>query len=171
MSIVDEIRAFDPQLKSFININSQADLARLQPRQAQGPVNESLRLNLGDLPMPELLRLQNASAMFNEDKFLEASKTFSSCATRLETEGSCFWAAISRENEAKSLLSLPKQSTRKRSTEQTFRGKEAFLRAVINYESEAKIYENAHGIFLAERAMSNKEWCSSQQRRLKFSGV
>ncbi len=167
ISIVGEIRAFDPDLKSFININSQADLARLQPRQAQGSVSESLRLNLSDLPMPELLHLQNASALFNEDKFLEASKAFSSCATQLETECSCFWAAISRENEAKSRLSWSKQqSERKLATEQVFRGKEALLKAVNNYELEAEIYENAHGVFLAERARSNKEWCSSRQHSL-----
>jgi molybdopterin-guanine dinucleotide biosynthesis protein A len=162
LSIVDEISAFDPELKSFININSPADLARLQPRQAQGPVAESLRLNLGDLPMPELRRLQNASALFNESKFLEASKAFSSCATQLETDDSCFWVAISRENEGKSLLSLSKQQSEQAlATEQALRGTEAILKAVNNYESEAKIYENAHGVFLAERARSDKEWCES----------
>jgi molybdopterin-guanine dinucleotide biosynthesis protein A len=162
VSTVGEIRAFDPELKSFININSQADLARLQPRQAQGPVTENLRLNLGDLPKPELLRLQNASALFNEGKFLEASKAFSSCATWLETEDSCFWAAISRENEGKSLLSWSKQQNKQEfATEQEIRGKEALLKAAKNYGLEAKIYENADGIFLAERAKSNKLWCES----------
>ena len=162
ISIVGEIKAFDPELKSFININSQADLTRLQPRQAQGAVAESLRLNLGDLPMPELRRLQDATALFNEGKFLEASEVFSSCATRLETEESCFWAAISRENEGKSLLSLSKQqSEQELATEQSFRGKEALLKAASNYGCEAKIYENAHGIFLAERAKSNKAWCEA----------
>jgi hypothetical protein len=162
ISTIGEIRAFDPELKSFININSQADLARLQPRQAQGPVAGSLRLNLGDLPMPELLRLQTAATLFNEGKFLEASKVFSSCATQLEKEDSCFWAAISRENEGKSLLSSSKQQSRQElATEQAVRGKEALLKAASTYGSEAEIYDNAHGIFLAERARSNKEWCES----------
>jgi len=160
ISTVGEIRAFDPELKSFVNINSQADLARLQPRQAQGPVTENLRLNLGDLPKPELLRLQNASALFNEGKFLEASEVFSSCATLLEAEDSCFWAAISRENEGKSLLSWAKQQNKQEfATKQAFRGKEALLKAAKNYGLEAKMYENTDGIFLAERAKSNKLWC------------
>jgi hypothetical protein len=112
--------------------------------------------------MPELRRLQDATALFNEGKFLEASEVFSSCATRLETEESCFWAAISRENEGKSLLSLSKQqSEQELATEQAFRGKEALLKAASNYGCEAKIYENAHGIFLAERAKSNKAWCEA----------
>ncbi|PVX23566.1 MAG: hypothetical protein CW691_10300 [Candidatus Bathyarchaeum sp.] len=164
ISIVDEISAFDPDLKSFININSHADLARLQPRQAKGPVTESLRLNLGELQMPKLLQLQNASSLFIEGKFLEASKVFSSCATELEPKCSCFWAAISRENEAKSLLSWSKQQSIKEiAAEYEIRGKEALLQAASNYESEAEIYQDAHGIFLAERARSNMEWCSSQQ--------
>jgi molybdopterin-guanine dinucleotide biosynthesis protein A len=162
ISTVGEIRAFDPELKSFININSQADLARLQPRQAQGPITENLRLNFGDLPMPELRRLQNATVLFNEGKFLEASEVFSSCATQLEAEDSCFWAAISRENEGKSLLSLSKQQSEQEfATKQAFIGKEALLKAAKNYGLEAKIYENADGSFLAERAKSNKLWCES----------
>jgi molybdopterin-guanine dinucleotide biosynthesis protein A len=162
ISIISELKAFDPQLKSFININSQADLVRLQPRQAQGPVTESLRLNLGDLPMSKLQRLQNAAALFNEGEFLEAAKAFSSLATRLETEDSFFWAAISRENEGKSLLNLAKQQSRREiATEQTLRGKEALLKAARYYESEAGVYEKARGVFLAERARSNKEWCES----------
>jgi molybdopterin-guanine dinucleotide biosynthesis protein A len=171
ISIVGELRAIDPKLKSFININSPADLDRLQPRQAQGPIAKTLRLNLGDLSISELLRLQNASKLLNENKFLKASKTYSSCAIELENECSCFWAAISRENEAKSLLNLSKQQSEQQiATEQALRSKEAFKKAVNNYDSEAKIYENAHAIFLAERAMSNKEWCSSQERRIKLSG-
>jgi molybdopterin-guanine dinucleotide biosynthesis protein A len=161
VSITSELKPFDPQLKSFININSQADLVKLQPRQAQGPVTESVRLSLGNLPMPELRHLQNATALFNEGKFLDASKAFSSCAIRLETEDSFFWAAISRENEGKSLLSLAKQQSKELATKQALRGKESLLKAASYYGLEAEIYENARGFFLAERARSNKEWCET----------
>ena len=160
ISIVSEIKAFDPELKSFININSQTDLSQLQPRQAQGALSESLRLNLGNLSIPELLHLQNASALFNENNFLDAAKLFSSCATRLESKCSFFWAAISRENEGKSLLNwLKQQSKREPVAEQAVRFKEALFEAVRNYELEAEAYETANCVFLAERARSNKEWC------------
>jgi molybdopterin-guanine dinucleotide biosynthesis protein A len=161
ISIAGEINALDPELKSFININSQADLARLQPRHAQGSVAESLRLNLGDLPIFELRRLQKASEFFNENKFSEAAKAFSSCATRLEKETVFFWAAISRENEGKSRLNWSKQSDREIAAEQTLLGREALLKAASYYALEAEIYEKAHGVFLAERARSNKDWCES----------
>lgn len=165
ISTVDEIRAFDPELKSFININSQADLTRLRPRQAQGPVSGSLRLNLGDLPMPELRFLQTAATLFNEGKFLEASEVFASCATRLEKGDSCFWAAISRENQGKTLLSLSKQQNKQEfSVEQEARGKDALLKAASTYACEAEVYDDARGVFLAERARSNKEWCESLAR-------
>jgi len=162
MSTVGEIQGLDPELKSFININSQADLTRLQPRHAQGAVVGSLRLNLGDLPMSELLCLQTAATLFNEGKFSEAAEAFSSCATKLETEDSFFWAAISRENEGKSLLSWAKQQRNHEiASEQTGRGKEALLKASNSYGVEAEMYEKAHGVFLAERAMSNKLWCEA----------
>jgi molybdopterin-guanine dinucleotide biosynthesis protein A len=162
ISTVGEIRDLDPELKSFININSPSDLSQLQPRQAHGPVTESLRLNLGDLPMPELRCLQGASEKFSESKFWEAAKAFSSCATPLEKDDSCFWAAISRENEGKSLLNGSKQQgSREPAAKQEFRGKAALLKAAGNYGLEAEVYEKAHAVFLAERARSNKKWCES----------
>ncbi len=160
ISIISEIRAFDPELRSFININSQEDLTQLKPRQSQGPVSESLQLNLGELPMSQLHYLQKAAVLFDEGKFLEARKMFSSCAIHLEKEKSFFWAAISQENEGRSLLNLSKQNGKeKQATEQAAKAKKALLKAASSYESEAKIYDNAKGIFLAERARSNKEWC------------
>jgi molybdopterin-guanine dinucleotide biosynthesis protein A len=161
ISITGEITALDPELKSFININSPADLSKLQPRKAHGPVTESLRLNLGDLPLPELRCLQGASEKFSESKFWEAAKAFSSCATPLEKDGSCFWAAISRENEGKSLLNSSKQESRELAAKQEIRSKAELLKAAINYGLEAEVYERAHAVFLAERARSNKQWCES----------
>jgi len=161
MSTVNEIRAFDPELKSFININSQADLSRMQPRQGEGPVAGSLHLNSGDLPISELRCLQKAATLFNKGKFSEATESFASCATRLE-KNSCFWAAISRENQGKTLLSLSKQQSKQElAAEQKAKAEEALLKAASNYECEAEIYDDARGIFLAERARSNKEWCES----------
>ena len=96
LSIAKELTPLDPDLKSFININSPTDLAQLQPRQAQGSVTESIRLNLGELPTTELRQLRNASTLMTEGKFLDASNIFSACASRLESDCSYFWAAISR---------------------------------------------------------------------------
>jgi molybdopterin-guanine dinucleotide biosynthesis protein A len=161
ISTADEILAFDPELKSFININSQEDLTKLKPRQAYGPIDESLRLNLGNLPKSELQYLQTGAILFNEGSFLEAAKFFSSCASKLEKEDSFFWAAISRENEGKSLLNYSKHNNQERITKLARRGKKALLKAATTYGNEAKMYESANAIFLSERAKSNKEWCES----------
>lgn len=160
LSIAEELAPLDPTLKSFININSPTDLSRLQPRQAQGPVTESIHLTLGELPTTELNQLQKASTLLNEGELLEASTTFSSCAAHLETDCSCFWAAISRENQAKSFLKIPRQQS-----DYACRIKEALAKACSNYASEAKTYEDVDGIFLAERAKSNMEWCSARQAK------
>ena len=159
VSIVKELAPLDPALKSFININSSTDLVELKPRQARGPIKESLRLNLGNLSVPVLHQLQHASVLFDEAKFFEASKVFSSCATRLEADCSYFWAAISRENEGKSLLNVPVKRS------DACSAKEVLAKACSNYSLEAEIYDGARGVFLAERAKSNMEWCSAQQVR------
>ncbi len=168
ISTVDEIRTYDPELKSFININSQEDLIKLQPRQAQGSVAGSLHLNLDDPPILEIRLLQKAASLFNEGEFSEAADAFSTSASKLEKENSYFWAGISRENEGKSLLSLLKHQTKRESAiKQKMIGKKALLKAAFNYGCEAEIYENRNCIFLAERARSNKKWCESVVNNLE----
>lgn len=163
VSIVCELRDLDPELKSFININYQSDLTQLQPRQADGPITESLHLNLGALPLSELQTLQRAARLYNRGQFLNASEYFSSVATRLEAEASFFWAAVSRENEGKSFLNESKQQSQKQpAAEHTRRGKEALWKAAKNYESEANTHKRANAVFLAERATSDKVWCESR---------
>ena len=164
-SPIGEIRSLDPELKSFVNINFPQDLAQLQARQTQGPVTENLRLNLGDLPMDSLHRLQEASAVTKKET-LESAKTFSACAQRFESEKLFFWSALSREIEGKILI---KQSNQK--IEQTIdligKGKAALLQAAKNYASEAQIYEENNCFLVAEGARADQSWCESVASRLK----
>ena len=161
-SIVGEIRALDPELESFVNINSREDLIRLQPRRGQGVVTENLELDVGSLPMSELQSLQDASQLCRIGKFLEASRVFSSSAAHLEEGNSFFWAAVSRENEGKSLLSLSRQQSEpEQAVKHASSGKNAILKAAHNYGLEAEMHENARCVFLSERARSDKAWCES----------
>ena len=48
VSPVNEIKSLDPELKSFININSKEDLKRLQTRRAHGSVTQNLVPTLGN---------------------------------------------------------------------------------------------------------------------------
>jgi len=164
VSPLAEIKALDPELKSFVNINSPEDLSRLQPRQGQGAFMGNLRLNLGELPVKQLTRLQNACVERDNSNFLEAVKLFSSCAIDLEKENSFFWAAISREYEAKSWQNLYKENSRDELIEE-MRG--AFLKASQNYGSEAAIYEKNGCCLLTERSKADKSWCESQTKSVK----
>jgi molybdenum cofactor guanylyltransferase len=162
VSTVGEIRALDPELKSFVNINSREDIAQLQPRRVQGSVTENMQLNLGALPTLKLQRLRDAALRGKEGKFSEAARIFASCASQLEMENSFFWAAISRENEGKSLLERVQQQTEPElAAGQVSEGKKALLKAAGNYGLEAKMHEKCHYRFLAERARSDKAWCEA----------
>ena len=109
------------------------------------------------MPTRELQQIQEASILRKEFKMLKASRIFSSCAARLEKEKSLFWAAVSRENEGKSLLSL--SETQPGFSEQAPKGKKALLKAAAIYGLEAKMHEESRCVFLAERARSDKAWC------------
>ena len=163
VSPLGEIRVLDPELCSFVNINCQEDLSRLQPRQGQGPFVENVRLNLGVLPIEESRRLVAASSKRDKSDFLEASKIFSGSAVRLEREDSFFWAAVSREYEAKSLLSSFEKCSKPELIKDI---KGALLKAAQNYVLEAKIYEENRCYLLAERARADKSWCESQVEKL-----
>jgi hypothetical protein len=162
ISPVNHIKTLDPELKSFININSREDLTRLQTRRSYGPVTENVQLNLGVLSISDLWLLREGAKKVQEGKLLEAQKTFDFCAGNLEFCDSFFWAALAEECQGEALLALSnKQSESESATELDFEGKEAYLRAANNYRVEAKIYENTHALLLAERALADKAWCES----------
>ncbi|HLN88788.1 MAG TPA: molybdenum cofactor guanylyltransferase, partial [Candidatus Binatia bacterium] len=129
-SPLGEIKALDPELCSFVNINSQEDLSRLQPRQGQGSDPENIRLDLGALPVEEIQRLIYASLKRESSDFSEASNTFSVSADTLERIKLFFWAGMSREFEAKSLLNLFEQCPKQILVGEV---KDAFLKAARNY--------------------------------------
>jgi molybdenum cofactor guanylyltransferase len=162
VSPVNHIKTLDPQLKSFININSREDLTRLQTRRSHGPVTKNLPLNLGVLSISDLRLLREGAKMVQEGKLLEAQKTFAFCAGNLEVCNSFFWAALSEESQGEALLTLShNQSEPGPGAELDFEGKEAYLRAANSYRAEAKIYENNRALLLAERALADKAWCES----------
>ena len=162
VSPFDEIKAIDPELKSFVNINSQEDLARLQSRQTLGSATKSMKLNLGILPLSQLPLLRKGAALYREGNFVEASEVFSSCAIQMEKEKTFFWAAISRENEGTSLLQLfQRQNAHKHTAEKSNVVKTTFLAAANDYGLEAEEFEVNECRFLAERAKADRAWCEA----------
>jgi len=156
VSPLGQIKVLDAELKSFVNINSQEDLNQLLPRQTQGSLVEDLRLNLGSVSFDELPLLLKGSFDRKSSNFSEAAKTFANRAYNFEKQDSFFWAAVSRESEAKSCLSLCNGRE----------VKDVFLRAARNYGLEAELYEKSKCYLLADRASSDKLWCESQAQSL-----
>lgn len=153
----------DPELKTFVNINSPEDLVNLQPRLGQGLLAKNLQLDLGDLPIEELRLLQDAAKSAKANKLNEASEIFASAGGRFEEKALFFWAAISCENEAKILIRQTKQLREsKQASKYAQRAKEAFLRASKSYSLESEMHEKSSNVFPAERAKSDKKWCESR---------
>jgi molybdopterin-guanine dinucleotide biosynthesis protein A len=167
VSNLGEISDLDPELKSFVNINSPEDLMRLQPRRAAGPLNENLHVNRGPLPIFELKQLQEAAGMMHENMVFEASKIFSVCSTQLEKASSLFWGAVSQENKGKSHIKLSAQQTNQLLVEEEkSKATESFLKAANIYELEAQMNEKSQSFFLADRARSDKLWCESRANKI-----
>jgi hypothetical protein len=157
-----EMKALDPELKSFVNINRHEDLSKLQTRSTHGSITKNFKVNLGTFMLLELRRLQEASAFSYETKFAEATMVFSSCAASFEKEKSFFWAGISRENEGKTLLTRSHlQNEPETTTELESQAKDIFLEAIRNYRLEADTYLEKRCGFLAKRALADKAWCES----------
>jgi molybdopterin-guanine dinucleotide biosynthesis protein A len=161
-STVNEIKTLDPELKSFVNINSKEDLSRLQTRRAHGPVTENLRLNLGVLSISDLQLLREGARMVQEGQLSQAESTFASCASNFEVCSSFFWAAVSWENQGEALLKFSMQQVDpKVAAEADFKGKEAFVKAANSYRLEAEMHEENSCMLLAQRALADKAWCES----------
>ncbi|MCW3994775.1 MAG: NTP transferase domain-containing protein [Candidatus Bathyarchaeota archaeon] len=153
-----KIRQLDPQLCSFVNVNSPEELSRLQPRQGQGESGRDLRLKLGDLPQRGIEKLKDAAGLRKGGRLAEASEIFAECAEVLEREGSFFWAAISREFQAKSLRNTATPQLASQTTE-------AFQKAAQNYNAEAAQYNKNGCYLLAKRAMADKTWNQTQTKQ------
>jgi len=167
LSIVGEIRALDPDLKSFVNINVPEDLIELQPRRVQGTLTENMKLNLGEIPTFELNLLRDASTLVQDGNFFEAAEVFASCGDLMEKRRTFFWAAISRENEGKSTLKWTKQlDVPELAAARVVEARNALLKAATNYRLEADMHERNCYPFLAERARSDEAWCQSRSHEL-----
>jgi molybdopterin-guanine dinucleotide biosynthesis protein A len=162
ISPLKKIRILDPELKSFININSQEDLKKLPTRSIQGPVKDDLQLNRGVLPFSNLQLMRDAAHMVKDGKFLNAQKTFEACRKTFEAHNSFFWAAVAVENMGKALLEQARQAGQETTGALDLAGKEAFFMAVDCYRQEAEVYEKNRCMLLLKRALEDKAWCESQ---------
>jgi len=161
-STVAEIKTLDPELRSFININSKEDLRHPRTRSLQGPVKENLSLNFEPASTSRLVSLREATEAFRGNINSLAAKAFGECARYFEESGSRFWTAVSWENQGEAFLALSKQQrTADAVGKLDSEAKEAFVRAANYYRLEAEMHLENCCTLLAERAFSDKAWCES----------
>ncbi len=168
VSTIGDLRKLDPEFKSFININLRKDLVILPKRVAKkGPIKENLRLNLGSPTRVELKQLIAAARCNDKREFEEALNRFSSCSTRLETEGLNFWAGASLENEGEILFNLSEQAKNAELKKgYGIKGEAAFLKAARTYGFEAEKYDKNHIGFLARHARADQSYCRSRSQSI-----
>ncbi|MDR2700777.1 MAG: molybdenum cofactor guanylyltransferase [Nitrososphaerota archaeon] len=147
LSPVKDLKTLDPELKSFININTLDDLKKLQPRNIQGPVKENIQLCQEGVITTNLQLMHKAAKMSQSDNFVGAQEKFDTCKKHFETYNNFFWTALACE------------------------GKGAFFDAANNYDNEAKIYEKNNCTRLLERALADKALCETHPINTKTDSV
>jgi len=161
ISTFSEIRNFDPEFKSFININFREDLAELRTRVAvDGPIKRSIQINLGSPESASLAVLRKGVKSHLDKRFIDAMAIFSSLSETFEKEKLHFWAGLCREKEGNILQDLLKvQKNKQQKEELREKGRQAFLKAAENYALEAEFFAQKQIHLLARRAREDEAWC------------
>lgn len=152
VSPLQEIHHLDPALKSFININSQQDLAQPRTRPIQGPITQDVYFNRGNATLEQLRRLRQAQTMLKDSQEGEALNAFGDCACQFEASGHYFWAAVAKEKLAETQLKRQKNSI----------AKLTYIAAAEDYQKEALLYQTENCTTLAERALTDKQFCEAR---------
>lgn len=161
ISVVGELKDLDPEFRSFININFREDLVDLRSRVvAEGPIKESVRVDLGSPESSELRALREAAKKCLNGRFAEAAGIFSHVSSLFEEERLYFWAGLCGEKEGISLQRLLKgQGNTPLRSEAKEKFRRAFMRASRNYALEAEVFAQKQIRLLAKRAREDEIWC------------
>jgi molybdopterin-guanine dinucleotide biosynthesis protein A len=154
VSPMQQIRTLDPQLESFRNINTQADLNNLPARSTEGMVKENQYIDRGHQFSSDISRLQEGAKLLLKSNLTEAQRLFEECQNSFKAQNRHFWAALSAEKRAEALKGMKKQFSS--------HANEVCKQAGDSYEAEAKEYLAVGCMRLAECAIADKEYCQKQ---------
>ena len=160
VSPLKEIKKLDPDLKSFININTQEDLNILPTRSTRGTnkENQLMEREVGFSSLHVLRKGQNA---LKSRSYSEAVQAFTECATKFGDAP--FWAGVSNQKIGETILAeAGLNSPTKDSALAKKHAKQCFILAAKNFENEAKLYEKKKCKTLAERALTDKKACKTK---------
>jgi molybdopterin-guanine dinucleotide biosynthesis protein A len=152
VSPLQQIHSIDTEFRSFVNINSQEDLANLKTRSIEGRVKDDVCFHRENLQVQQLRQLSDGQKLLDNGKFLEALPVFADCACRFEVSKLIFWAAISEEKLGETQLKLSKKTV----------AKQTYAKAAENYQKEAEAYTANDCTLLAERALADKAFCEEK---------
>ncbi|MDR0797252.1 MAG: molybdenum cofactor guanylyltransferase [Nitrososphaerota archaeon] len=136
-SPIKNIKNLDPELKSFININTKEDLKKMQTRNTQGSIKENIQLYKNDIQLTNLLRTKKPLEIPQNCNDAAVQKKFNACKKHFETYNNFFWTALACECIG------------------------SYSDAANNYGNEAKIYEKYQCTQLLKRALADKTRCES----------
>lgn len=154
ISPLKEIQTIDPQLQSFININSKKELKTLPTRSTQGPAIQDIQLTLGTPAPDDFKRLRYAAQMMEECNFGVAKELFGVCAADFEGCSRFFWAGVAEEHRGEALSKMQIEG-------KNLKIEAAFLAASKNYRQEAQLYSDYGVSHLQRRALADRAWCET----------
>jgi molybdenum cofactor guanylyltransferase len=149
VSPLKEICNLDPQLRSFININSQEDLTSLRTRSTMGPTRDDVCFDREKPQSLQLQQLREAQKLLGEGRCFEVQNLLATLGSCFEANRHYFWAAVSEEKLAEAQLGRGKTAI----------AKQTYARAAGNYAKEATLFEVKGCRALAERAQSDRAFC------------
>lgn len=172
ISTISEIRKLDPDFKSFININFRSDLIELPTRVLkEGPVTESVDLNLAQPSFHELDLLKNTAEKYVGGDYMGTINNLSRILRSFEGRNIHFWAGVLWETMGKILhmLALTKEASKEKE-EYCVGSRMAFEKAAHEYAMEAEIYRRFQVKFLLESANEDETWCLTKRDEVEALG-
>lgn len=157
VSIEDDLSAFDPNHRSFININYRGDVnRRSKPPFPRGSLNRTFTASISLARDRDLRTVSNAvqAARRHEDSLWNVVKPV---IDHLQERRSFFWLAFLAEETAKS-LSRPRRL-------QPVDQKKLFEAAARAYQSEAQLHMNYGLLALRAHTLLDEAWCWRKTRR------
>jgi hypothetical protein len=112
--------------------------------------------------MAELIKVQVAADLICQDRLKEASTKLQLCANNLEKEKAYFWAGLCYEIQGDIVFKLSTQVGPPDNIKLCSYSNVIFMRAATNYGLEAKFHANYGSQLLAERALTDQEYCKKK---------
>lgn len=164
VSTVSELKRFDPELKSFVNINFRSDLISLPIRfSTEGPITRSIDLNLPQPSPQEIDSLKEIAIKYADGGGLGIIDSISRMLDKFNGMGLHFISGVLWETKGRIFYGLALASLAGMYYDE---GILAFERAAHEYAAESEIYQSLQIRFLSESAREDEVWCLTKRSEI-----